>query len=50
VKGWSKELTEENLYATPEEHDSTHLGHKLEQLWTKKEKSFNNPSLRLTKM
>jgi hypothetical protein len=45
VKGWRKELTEDDLYKTLENHESSRLGDKLESLWSEEENFCKNPSL-----
>jgi ATP-binding cassette subfamily C (CFTR/MRP) protein 4 len=52
VKGWRKELTEDDLYKTLENHESSRLGDKLESLWSEEENLSKNPSLEkaLTKL
>jgi ATP-binding cassette subfamily C (CFTR/MRP) protein 4 len=45
IKGWKKNLTEDDLYAPLQEYDSTELGNQLEQVWADEESGRKNPSL-----
>ncbi|CAG9854733.1 unnamed protein product [Phyllotreta striolata] len=45
VKGFRKNLTENDLYEHRRSHDSNVLGDKLEQQWIKQTKKSKNPSL-----
>lgn len=44
-KGYRKDLSEEDLFPTLSQHDSTMLGDKLEKEWYKQLKSKKEPSL-----
>jgi uncharacterized protein YcnI len=43
--GWRKELSEDDLHKTLENHESSRLGGKLESLWSEEENFSKNPSL-----
>lgn len=45
MKGWKKELAEEDLYASLKEYSSKRLGDKLEEYWTHEELFSKDPSL-----
>ncbi|RZC36351.1 multidrug resistance-associated protein, partial [Asbolus verrucosus] len=45
VKGFKKDLTEDDLYGPLKVHESRRLGDKLEEAWKKQENSSRNPSL-----
>lgn len=45
VKGFKKDLTEEDLWGTLKAHESRRLGDQLEEAWSKEENSKKKPSL-----
>ncbi|KYB27064.1 ATP-binding cassette sub-family C member 4 [Tribolium castaneum] len=45
VKGWKKELTEDDLYEPLDEYNSTILGDKIEELWRRETTTNKKPSL-----
>ncbi|KAJ3656111.1 hypothetical protein Zmor_015210 [Zophobas morio] len=45
VKGFKKDLVEDDLWGTLKAHESNLLGNRLEQAWLKEENSRRNPSL-----
>ena len=45
MKGFKKDLAEDDLWGTLKAHESKLLGDKLEQAWLKEENSRRNPSL-----
>lgn len=45
VKGFKRELTEDDMYETCKEHESRKLGMKLEAAWTQQLKRSKDPSL-----
>ncbi|XP_044268134.1 probable multidrug resistance-associated protein lethal(2)03659 [Tribolium madens] len=45
VKGFKKDLTEDDLYGTLKAHKSNLLGDKLEKTWLKEQNNHRNPSL-----